>query len=357
MTDGSSRHPRHWNEMLAEFCALGGRVQNIAPGSEGSGAGLIAVNPGEPVLLRVPRNLLMRLDDLEFIDDEIRIREFANVPETERRFVERHQNVFSWAAGGRERAGAHIAALDTLPAEIRELLIADFGLGNLLRGDFAGRVQTHFLQSRAVWWRGDLVLAPVLELANRGTEGLRYERGMHLQIQGYARDVITVRYGVEDACSTFCGFGAADSQPLAFSLPAKVRIEDREIIIGRNLNEGLKRGEGRVPKTSTEGHSLSLSYLLLGHRNNPQQPRGTFRALLRESGLGNSDEAFDRIVRLNALKFIRLLRMMEVHDGEMISLLRKMARHQLEAMSWCIGSREPGPARQAIGQPQSLSPQ
>ena len=73
-------------------------------------------------------------------------------------------------------------------------------------------------------------------------------------------------------------------------------------------------------------------------------PRGAFRTLLREAGVKDPDEAFDGVVRYNALRFIKLVKATAQHEGEMIFSLRKMARYQLEAMSCCIGTRVIGPA-------------
>src|SRR5580658_9777840 len=104
-----------WSQMTEAFCALGGVIQNIAPGSGKSGAGLLAVDPAEPVLLRVPRNLLLPIDDVEFTDDSIGIRESADVPEAERRFFEQYQTAFSWGAEGRAESAAFVGGLDGLP--------------------------------------------------------------------------------------------------------------------------------------------------------------------------------------------------------------------------------------------------
>jgi hypothetical protein len=332
-----------WDEMLEAFRALGGVAENIRLGDGQTCRGLWAVNMAEPVLLRVPRNLLLAAGDIEFDGDQIRIRPLASVPEAERRFIEKYEAAFSWEADGRTKAAAWITALDGLPAEIRELLIAEFGLGDLLQGDFAERVQTQFLRSRAIPRRAGAVIAPLLELANYGVEGLRCEWGTHLQIQGYVRNEVTLRRDAEDAYSTFCRFGIAQSQPVAFSLPMKLPCETREIVIGRNPNEVVMRGQERIPKTNDDGRALALSYLSIGRKKNPRLPRGTFRSLLREAGVKSSDEAFDMVLNFNALQFIKLLTVLEAHEGEMISLLRTMARYQLEAMNHCVGSRELDP--------------
>jgi hypothetical protein len=68
-----------------------------------------------------------------------------------------------------------------------------------------------------------------------------------------------------------------------------------------------------------------------------------FRALMKESGMAEAeaDEGFDHIVHYNRMRFLKLLAAVESCEGEMAVTLRKMARHQLEAMSHCIGSRDP----------------
>lgn len=345
MEDASRGRPVwNWNEMLEAFRALGGAAENIAPQNGGFGRGLVAVNPAEPVLLRVPQNLLIPVDDIECTDGRFGLSESSAVPDSERLFFENYQETFSWGAGGKSQSAALVSGLNALPATVRELLTAEFGFAELLEGDFASRLQAWLLRSRAAPWRGGYVIAPVLELANRSAEGLRYERGKHLQIQGYVRNEILIRYGEEDACSIYCQFGIAERQPAAFSLPMRVRCEGGEIVLDRNLNDAVMRGRDRIPRATLDGRVLTLSFMMLGHRKVPRMARGSFRMLMREAGMVEADEVFDRIVRFNALKFIKLLRALEPYEGDWISNLRKIARYQLEAMSCSIGSREPSPA-------------
>lgn len=342
----ASRRPPvwSWNEMLDAFRALGGAAENIAPANGEFGRGLIALNPAEPVLLRAPQNLLILVDDIEWSEGRLCISKPSAVPESERLFFEDYEEAFSWGAGGKSESAALVSGLDALPAIVRELLTAEFGFGELFEGDFASRVRARFLRSRAAPWRGRYVIAPVLELANRSVEGLRYERGKHLQIQGYVRNEILIRYGEEDAYSTYCQFGIAERQPAAFSIPLRMRCDGGEIVIARKLNDAVMRGRDRVPRANADGRVLELSYTMLGQRKAPRTPRGSFRMFMREAGMVESDEVFDRIVRFNALKFIKLLQALEPYEGDVISQLRKMARYQLDAISYSIGSREPGPA-------------
>jgi hypothetical protein len=61
---------------------------------------------------------------------------------------------------------------------------------------------------------------------------------------------------------------------------------------------------------------------------------------MRDAGQKDPERVFDRILLENRLKFLKLLEVLEEHDGGLIRVLRRVARYQLEAMSWCVGSRE-----------------
>jgi hypothetical protein len=54
-----------------------------------------------------------------------------------------------------------------------------------------------------------------------------------------------------------------------------------------------------------------------------------------------ADEVFDAILHRNRMKFYALLETIEACDVQMAVTLRKMVRYQLNAMSHCMGSRNP----------------
>jgi hypothetical protein len=274
--------------MIEEFCALGGVAKNIAPGE----SGLVAIDPAEPVLVRVPPALLLRIHDIAVMDGRIVLDKAAEISEPARRFFERYAN----AAGLRTARTAEVVslvdALAALPADVREMLATGFGLDALLQGKPEKGIRNDLLRAQVVWREGR-VIAPVIELARYDPRGLRPERGTNLQIQGYAKKEILVRFAPEDAFSAFRLYGRAVPEPAAFSLPTTVKFEQFQIDIGRKLSQGIARGKDRAPTISRDGEKLSLSYVLLGQRKSPALSRGLFRALLTEAGIDNPDEAFD----------------------------------------------------------------
>lgn len=329
-----------WEDMIEAFHALGGVVKNLAPGK----GGLFAIDPAEPVLVRVPPDLLIRTDHIALDDGDFVIDDSVGLPEAARHFLERYANAAGLHAERTAEVASFVDALAALPHNVREVLTTDFGLGGLLQRDARRAARSGVFQGRQILWQGGRAIAPIIELARYAPKGLRPERGTSLQVQGYVKGEVFVRFAPQDAFSAFRLFGRAVREAAAFSLPATVTVGAFQFDIDRKLSEGTMRGQDRVPNVSKDGTRISLSHLVLGHRKSPVLPRSVFRTLLTEAGVDNPDEAFDRIVRFNMLKFIKLLQTMEPYEGEMILTLRTVARLHLQTMNHCIGSRELAPA-------------
>jgi hypothetical protein len=330
-----------WDEMIGAFRALGGVAENIRPGRGPLGRGLFARDPARPILLRVPETLLFPIDAIEFVGERMRIRESARIAKPQREFFERYENAFSWGDGGGLESAEHIAALDALPPEVRALLIADFGMGDLFEGDAVERTRQRFLKSRLIVWNKRDVVMPLIELANHHPLSSAYkksERG--LEIQGMARDEVLICYGPQDALAMFHGFGFASPQPGAFSLVMNVTGGAKELVIERNTTRRVRRDNVWTPQLSSKGNKLVLSFLMIGNPHYPRLSRGTFGTLMGQAGVKDPDEVFDLILHLNWTKFLRLLAALEPHQGRMIVTLRQVARFQLEGMSHCIGTRK-----------------
>jgi hypothetical protein len=356
MQNGSTiGHDGSWEEMLKFFRTLGGVCENIVLGHGPRGRGLFPKDPTQPVLLRIPRALLFNLDDVEFVDGRIRLKPTANAMEAQRVFFERYEEALSWGGGGSAESADFIANLDGLPPEVRTILIEDFELRELFEGDPAARAQTRFLDSRVIRNQENLnFIMPLIELANHGSTGLNYEFDEGLQIRGKCNGEVLASYGVKDPFAIFRSFGFASPEPGAFSLPVNVNPRPPEILVQLDPSRTVKRGDTWFPQMERRNGRIELSFLIIGHARYPHLSRGIFRTLMREAGASDPDDLFDRILSFNWGKFLNLLAALEPYEGEMITTLRKVARYQLEAMSHCIGSREPempdAPAGPAPGQ-------
>jgi hypothetical protein len=333
---------RDWEAMLAEFRALGGVAENIVLRRAPSVQRLYSEDPAMPFLVRVPKTMAFPVREIEFVGEMIRVRNGAVTNATERDFFERYQTAYSWGGGGRSEAARLIDMFATLPAGLRATLAADFGMEDQLEGNRAERILRQFLRSRAIDRDRNNLLIPIIEFARRGGGGVACasdERG-NLQIQGIAHGEISIPFGPHDTLGVFRKFGIASARPHAFSLPMKTKIGTSDLTIGRDLTAKTERARFGLPETKLESGELFLSHLMVGNSHFPRGSRGIFDTLVREARMRGSAEAFDLVLHLNKETFLHLLELLEPLRGEMITRLRRMALFQLEAMTYCIGTRE-----------------
>ena len=325
--------------MLTVFRALGGTADNLRLGEGAYGRGLFAIDPENEVRLHVPENLLIPVEDVQFVEGALKVNPEASIGAPERTFFENYQESMSWGAGGRRQALAFIESVDSLPAAIRAILSDEFGIKPLLDGDNEARARRWFLNSRKIDRGPRDVVMPVVELINHSTNGVLYRIDDGVWVTGKFQDEVLVHYSITDPFGIFQAFGFASPERVAFSLPLK--HEKRRITVLRDVNFRAKLGSFEVPEHRVEAGTLVLTSLMIGNANFPRLSRGIFQHLMRDAGLPDADETFDLILHENRMKFLKLLQALEACSGDLPDTLRKMVRYQLQAMSFCIGTRVP----------------
>lgn len=323
-------------DMFDALGALGGTAENIHVAETGE---LSARDPGQPIVLRIPENLVIPLGAFEVAEGSLRLGNGEAASPAVRDFLGRYENRFGRLIFA--RATAAVDALDSLSAQLKGLLVSEFGMREVFEGDRARRIEHRFVESRTIWRGDERVLTPVLELARHDPKGLAIHFGGGIKISGSSRNGISVFHPFHDAIAIFERFGFAVAQPAAFSLPMGFDSDGVNVAIGRNLQLGERRGEVTVPQLNVIGrNSLELSHLMIGHSGFPRLPRGIFRSRMRDADVKDPDWQFDRILQENSARLLKLLGVLEGEEGETINLLRRTAHHQLEAMSSAIGARE-----------------
>ena len=328
-----------WEFALQVFRSLGGTANNIARKDGPLGRGIAPADAGKPVLLRAPPNLIFPISDVEFVGGRWKIKDSAKVGNAERTFFENYYEGISWGGGGRAMSADFIAGLDALPADVKDLLVAKFALEGLLEGGDE-RAEQWFLRSKLFGWRGVAALAPVLELANHNPVAAPYGEENGLTIGGKFADEVLVLRSKTGPFGAFLRFGLAGPARIAFSLPMEFKTEAGcDITIGQNINMNSTLGSVPVPEFEQNGPAVRFSCLMIGHSGFPRLSRGVFYRVVKDAGETNPEQVFDNILHRNRLSFLKLLETLEPFEGGLVPELRKVVRHQLEAMSWCIGAR------------------
>jgi len=322
--------------MLAEFRALGGTADNVCLRNGPFGRGLFPADPSRPIKVLIPESLLLDLKDVEVENNVFRVSKGAQTCAREKAFLESYEREFSWGVG-RQETEALLQMMLEAPGEIRELLDKRFGAGRWLAGPMPETIRERYFVSRVIGYKGRDVVMPIVELANHG-HATKYETQDGVGLSGQFAGEILVRYQLCDPWTMFVKWGfASDSEFLALSLPGN--LEDPNLSIGRR-EINLESKTPFFPEVTVDGSRIILSHMMLGNRNFPRLSRGIFRRVMRNAGLQNEDETFDLIQHLNRGEYYKLLEVSELAAPPLGRLLRKAVRHQLEAMSHSIGTRD-----------------
>ena len=328
--------------MLQVFRSLGGRAENVRLKDASEGIGLVPINPQNPVVVHAPAHLAVPVSEVEFVDGRLRIKESAPIGSGERTFFENYYDTFSWGGPGRVQAMAFVSGMRALPQDVKEYLSRDFSLGPMVAGtseEAEKAAQQWFLQNRQ-FGRAGQVLLPVVELVNHDAAAAPVEDHEGIWVRGtFETEVVALRRR-SGPLGTFWQVGFPSPERVAYSLPVQVDSEAGRVEVEGPFRPGSRIGGIPVPEYRVEDNVVKISGLMIGNSQGPRIPRGLFDHIMKEVGRPNDDETFDRILHWNRMIVLGLLAVLEPHDGGLVPALRKAARYQLEAMSWCFGSRE-----------------
>lgn len=323
-----------WESMLDEFRKLGGTADNFVQREGTRGRGVFPADVTRPIRLRVPENLLVPIEEIEFVDDELRIRKSAAVESAERTFIEKYECEFSWGRGGRSETAAFLEGMQKLCLAI-PLQSQSRQIVEQMANRMGNSVGQRFLNTRAINYRGKDVLMPVMELVNHDFRAAQYDCSNGVSIEGSFADEVLVRYNLHDPLSIFIVHGFASRQPMAFSLA----FEYEGLVIGRDINLNAKLGSFNVPEFTIEDGKIRLSALMLGNSIAPRLPKSIFLNVAERAGRENASEEFEAFCHRNRMIHLGLLEVVETLEGDFALTVRKMLRLQLEAMSHCYGTR------------------
>lgn len=328
-----------WNEMLADFRALGGTAENVYLAEGPLGRGLFPINSSRPVRLHVPESLLLPTHFVEFENGTFRMGTNAPLDPRGRTFIEAYEREFSWGVSRRETEEL-LTLLQEATTALRQILETPFEAHAWLAGAEPQTIAERFFAARALPYKGIRVVAPVLDLINHGL-GPRFQATNGIALQGQFQGEVVIRYGPTDPLGIFNGWGfASPCEFFALSLGLRLKTNSGSLVIGRQDAAFGGTRNPFVPEISISGDTITLSNLLLGHKSIPKLARGIFYRIMREAGRPDAEETFDRIQHINRMAYHKLESDAENAAPPLGRVLRDLARYELELMSYNIGASE-----------------
>ena len=328
--------------ILQTFRSLGGIADNVRYGHGVRGRGLFAIDNALPIRVRVPRSLLFPTASLRLAGGDLTLASAGAIGRPQQDFFTAYQNGLSWAGGGRNEVVGFLDLLQALPERARYCLAADLGIAHLLAPHDEAAILERFVRARHFDFQGQAVLMPILELCNHSRQGADFDVGSdHVGVTGRFSDgEVLLRYSVADSWQRFIQYGFVSEERPAYSLPMEIRLPRGRLVVGHDATAGRPRNGYVVPRMTVEPERITLSHLLLGDRDVPHGPRSIFIAAMRQAGVDQPAILFDRIAHINRNAFLRLLATVEDEDGAAAAAIRRLARLQLEALSFAVGARE-----------------
>ena len=328
-----------WDDLLDQFRALGGTAENIRLDHGKFGRGVFPVNPGKPIAIRIPDNLLVATKDMIFVNGVPQVGPAATVNAREKAWLNRYQEEFGWGGGGGEGIERMFEMAAALPAQLRQLLLTKYGCGAWFAEATDALIQQRYFETRSITYRGRSVVMPLIELVNHG-DGPRYDVSDGVAFRGSFSGEAFVQYSDLDSFDYFQSWGFAVQRPTAFSVGLHGNIGAARLEVGQTFNARVTSERSWVPQIRKNGDAVSLSFLMIGNDRLPRLPKGIFYRLMRDAGYAGFEEAFDMVHHVNRLHFLGLIEELEPFDQPIARIVRTMARCQLRAMSSCFGVRE-----------------
>jgi hypothetical protein len=331
---------RAWNDMLAEFRALGGVADNICLREGPYGRSVFPLDPAKPVLLHAPDNLLLDVADVMFVSGAFRVGPNSQMGTREKAFIENYENTCSWGGGGRAEIERIFSQAQDLPLELSEGLRAEkYYFGSWFDDVDDALIQDRFLKTRHIEHRGHNVVMPVIELLNHSPAVESFDTTSGVALRGTFSGEVLVRYSDADAYGVFGAWGFASDQRQAFSIGIKTTTSNLATTISRDL-KGVSSTEALViPKSMKTDDGIAFQYLMIGSKKYPRLCKGIFYKLMRDAEITGFEEAFDKIQFGNMKHASDLLELLEKGDGPMVATLRRVVCYQLRAMAHCFGVR------------------
>ncbi len=322
--------------MLDEFRALGGTAENISLKEGRFGRGLFPCDPSKPVKLHVPESLLVETKHIDFDDNRFRWHEDAPVGAPERVFLESYQRDFSWGVY-RGQTEALLRMLAEAPAELRAHLASPLGVSRWLSGPTEAAIRQCYFGARAIRYKGNSVLMPVIELVNHRPDGAIFDREDGIAVSGSFDGEILARYGLTDAFDIFRYWGfASEEQPFALSIGMGVYTQAGEVAIERGDIDLDPKRTPFYPDVKIESGCITLSYMLLGHKSFPELAKANFYRIMRDAGRTDAEELFEKISQINKTEFLKLMAVSEKAAPPLRKLMQDIARIQLDALSCAV---------------------
>ncbi|KZR87470.1 hypothetical protein [Synechococcus sp. MIT S9508] len=334
-----------WANIINTFKSLGGIAENIDLKKGRHGRGIFPQDSAQKSLIVTPENILIKSDSVQINDRNISILPSSGIGKKEREFAELYYNELSWGSDGNQDAKAFLKYITTLPMPIKNALannkFIDKRMSNYLDNDQT--LLERFIDERAFRFKGQSVLAPLLELVNHSNFAPPFRvtnTGLETPPAIPKDAEILHKYsGKNSAMSLWRSYGFSAKSIISYSIPFEITVKQYSTVI-RCFGQQEAESNDIDCKQITSG-LISISSLPVGCQLS-KLPLLHLSSILSTTGI---DKETTRnlmifIQKLNIERRVELTKALQEHDQNSESELSKALELEIQLIQTSLNATE-----------------
>jgi len=269
-----------WDYLLKKFRRLGGTAENIELQEGKNGRGVFSINPDERSKIITPKNILIKRSDIQLLNNTISIKANSETANAEQEFIEHYYNELSWGNGGRSESQSFLSQIASMPISIKNDL-AKYRFIDSRILEYQNNMDTlleRFIDERAFQFRGESVLAPMLELVNHSNYAPPFratKAGLETPPINPTNSELLHKYsGKNSPMSLWRSYGFASKSIATYSIPFEVSINQLSFTLrcfgqqeAGTERTNIGNSDSRILSIDSfpagcQSHTLPLSYLI-----------------------------------------------------------------------------------------------
>ena len=229
----------NWDYHKNEFIKLGGIADNVICREGSNGRGIFRESNSQNPKIACPTHLLIKVQDVDLVDDKFHLRAEAGHSPEVREFIENYYQDFSWECNRREEIKIFIKELSQIPEEAKILLLKNkLCTKNLLICEPSlQQLFLRFASTRCVRVDKNTVFAPIWELVNHSSIAGPFKTSkIGIETPTYPLDLINdeifhLYHRQASPIGIFFTYGFASNEFFAYSLPTEIKIANSNLLI------------------------------------------------------------------------------------------------------------------------------
>ncbi len=325
-----------WNEMLIMFESLGGIAKNIRQFKGNKGFGICPILETEPIKVFIPSTLLFKTSLIEVVGTNLRITPSSKHPQEFKDFFYLYINNFSWGKDRREDIEKFEYWLTSLPTPILNKLksVNLLDLDQRHSGPWEEIIFKRFIDTRYMKIQGRKFITPILELMNHSKSGVKsriHNNGVSLE--GSFHGEAFHKYNELDSIQRFLNYGFTSEETLIFSIPIKIQTlkgQSLQIRTGHGIYK--KGGVFYVPNVSNTKNTLSIDYLVINCKDNPEKPLLIMKKAFSKFPELDVESIFNQIKEVNRVFFSEISQQLSSSENSLDKEFQKVLALQINSL-------------------------